>query len=178
MGGGEGGEGGDEGNGGGAGGDCGGHGGGGGASGGLVGGGASSGGGLAGGASVSETVRKTGSHRGGQAAPWAAGRGRAALAHGMRRDDVEIVLDGCVSRVATNISTVHVGEPDSGNRTLGEQISFRPRARHAWREDGADSGGAEEGAEEAPGRLCLWCHIGRAWAYRGEGRSCHGRCVA
>ena len=149
MGGGEGGEGGDEGNGGGAGGDCGGHGGGGGASGGLVGGGASSGGGLAGGASVSETVRKTGSHRGGQAAPWAAGRGRAALAHGMRRDDVEIVLDGCVSRVATNISTVHVGEPDSGNRTLGEQViaSVRELATLGAR--------TAQTAEEAPGWLCL-----------------------
>ena len=70
---GEDGEGGDKGNGGGGGGDCGGHGGGGGASGGVI-GGVSSGGGLVGGASVSETARKTGSHRGGQAAPWAAGR--------------------------------------------------------------------------------------------------------
>ena len=48
---------------------------GGGSEGGVVGGGASSGGGLVGGASVSETARNTGSHRGGQAAPWApAGR--------------------------------------------------------------------------------------------------------
>ena len=76
--GGEGGEqGGDEGNGGREGGDwdCGGHGGGGGDRGGVVGGGASTGGGLVGGASVSETAMNTGSHRGGQAAPWApAGR--------------------------------------------------------------------------------------------------------
>ena len=40
----------------------------------IGGGGASGGGGLAGGASVSETARNTGSHCGGQAAAWTAGR--------------------------------------------------------------------------------------------------------
>ena len=80
-------------------------------------------------------------------------RCRAAFAHSMRHDD-----DDCFSRVATNISTVHVGQQVS---------SFQ---RHAWREDGAESGGSEEGAEEAAGRLCL-CGAICARAYRGEGRS-------
>ena len=87
-------------------------------------------------------------------------RCRAAFDHSMRHDD-----DDCFSRVATNSSTVHVGQQVS---------SFQ---RHAWREDGAESGGSEEGAEEAAGRLCLWCDMceGVSWRWRLRGRY---RCAA
>ena len=78
-------------------------------------------------------------------------RCRAAFAHSMRHDD-----DDCFSRVATDISTVHVGQQVS---------SFQ---RHAWREDGAESGGSEEGAEEAAGRLCLWCDMCEGVSWRGK----------
>ena len=84
-------------------------------------------------------------------------RCRAAFAHSMRHDD-----DDCFSRVATDISTVHVS-------------SFQ---RHAWREDGAESGGSEEGAEEAAGRLCLWCDMCEGESWRGKILRGRHRCAA
>ena len=68
---------------------------------------------------------------------------RATLAHSVREDDVETALDDCFSRAVTNLA-VRVGEPDAGNGRLGEQVSLYQRARHAWRENSADTGDAED----------------------------------
>jgi len=61
----------------------------------------------------------------------------------MREDDVETALDDCFSRAATHLAVL-VGEPDAGNGGLGEQVSLCQRARHAWRENSADTGDAED----------------------------------